>query len=159
MNTSSNKGLLSNRISPNERTLLTNLLLTRLVEHRETLRTLLADIGDHDDNVYGFWHQSFKIYGRCQHMTLAIQSALESVLPERTLNEWFLHIASEGTGHEFERAHNKAWLEIPRRIVEAYFHARYFLRCAVTVAEAEYNELPMPMPSGLAALLELYRIR
>ena len=57
MNTSSNKGLLSNRISPNERTLLTNLLLTRLVEHRETLRTLLADIGDHDDTVYRFWHQ------------------------------------------------------------------------------------------------------
>lgn len=149
---------LGSRLSLEEQTRLINLLLKRLTEHWERLQTLLVDLGDHDDNVYRFWHQSFKVY-HLQEMTLEIKTALETVLPERSLNEWFLQIVNEGTGHEWERAHNDAWLEIPRKIVEAYFHSRYFLRCAVKVAEAEHQELPLPMPSYLAALLELYRLR
>ena len=145
-------------LSPTERARFRALLIQRLAGRADALRILLADIGDHYDNVYRYYHHSHKVY-RLQQMTRDIQVALEAVLPERPLNEWFLAIVGEGTGHQWEPAHNDRWLEIPRRIVEAYLHAGYFLRCAVQVAEAQYANNPMPMPSSLAALLELYRLR
>jgi hypothetical protein len=45
-----------------------------------------------------------------------------------------------------------------RPIVEAFLHARYFLEMAVRYGR-ELKATPMPLPSGLAALLYLYDLR
>jgi hypothetical protein len=47
------------------------------------------------------------------------------------LNAWFRTIVDEGTGKAFEPEHNQRWLEVTRPIVEAFFHAGYFLEMAV----------------------------
>jgi len=45
---------------------------------------------------------------------------LRELLPERELNESFMAIIREGTGKEFEVAHNRAWLKHTRPILEAF---------------------------------------
>ncbi|MGZ5544922.1 MAG: hypothetical protein ACXWIU_09620 [Limisphaerales bacterium] len=58
----------------------------------------------------------------------------------------------------FSSEHNEIWLETTRPIVEAFFHARYFLEMAVNYGrELEYP--PHVMPSGWAAFLYLYNLR
>jgi len=44
-----------------------------------------------------------------------------------------------------------------RPILEAYFDARFFLEMAVRYSELESP--PSPLPSGYAALLDLYDLR
>jgi len=55
-------------------------------------------------------------------------------------------------------SHNEQWLRVPRRIVEAYFHARWFLDVAIRYGEKD-DEGSGALGSGWAALLELYGIR
>lgn len=111
-----------------------------------------------EDLVYRFWHQSFKVY-LLQDLTERITSALGSVCPPGTaLNPWFLEIVGEGTGRVFDRSVNDNWLEHTRPIVEAFFHARFMLEMAVLYGES-LDEAPWVLPSGWAALLELYQIR
>jgi len=87
-----------------------------------------------------------------QNHTVAIVEKLQSLLPGRKLNEYFIQIVAEGTGKAFSPQHNQIWLETTRPIVEAFFHARYFLQMAVKYGrELEYP--PRVMPSGWAALL------
>ena len=62
-----------------------------------------------------------------------------------------------GTHLQFEPDHKARWLEVTRPIVEAFFHARYFLEMAVRYGELE--DPPNPLPSGYAALLCLYGLR
>ncbi len=63
----------------------------------------------------------------------------------------------QGTGQVFEMEHNRNWLEHTRPLLEAFFHAHYFLKMAVFYAELE--EPPQLLPSGWAALLYLYDLR
>jgi hypothetical protein len=76
---------------------------------------------------------------------------------ESELDSWFREIVASGTGLRFEPAHNERWLLVTRPIVEAFFHARYFLEMAVRYASLE--EPPRILPSGWAALLHLYGLR
>jgi hypothetical protein len=69
-----------------------------------------------------------------------------------------MEIVSEGTGNTFEQEHNKRWLEVTRPMVEAFFHARYFLEMAVRYGK-ELKAPPLRMPSGWAAFLYLYELR
>jgi hypothetical protein len=46
---------------------------------------------------------------------------------------------------------------VTRPIVEAFFHAGFFLEMAVRYAKLETP--PRPLPSGYAALLHLYQLR
>ena len=130
---------------------------------RVTLRDLEALLdecnGDwvYEDYVYRFYHQSFKVY-LLQNSTLGIVEKLRALWPERELNEWFVEIVAEGTGKTFAMADNENWLGVTRPILEAFFHARYFLEIAVKYGrELEYP--PRVMPSGWAALLYLYNLR
>ena len=78
-------------------------------------------------------------------------------MPERELDPYFAQILSEGTGLTFAKEHNKRWLEVTRPMLEAFFHARYFLEMAVKYG----RELDYPkclLPSGWAALLYFYSI-
>ncbi len=122
------------------------------------LKRLLADSSSEwqsEDLVYRFYHQSFKVY-RLQSITEEVVKVLKELLPGKELNSWFLQIVNEGTGKEFTLKDNKKWLETNRPILEAFFHARYFLEMAVKYGKS-YGSF-RPLPSGWAALLCLYNL-
>ncbi len=134
-------------------------LLAALHTNRPDLESLLERASDHwgyEDPVYRFWHQSFKVYD-LQAETLAIVEALRNLAPRRPLNAWFEQILADGTGKEFELSHNQDWLPHTRPIVEAFFHARFFLEMAVRYARLA--DPPRTLPSGWAAFLYLYDLR
>ena len=124
------------------------------------LKELLERCSSHwgyEDPVYRFYHQSFKVY-RLQETTTEIVATLHGLAPERPLNEWFMTIVREGTGKEFTREANGAWLSETRGILEAFFHARYFLEMAVRYGK-KLKRTPTLLPSGWAAVLYLFELR
>jgi len=135
-------------------------LLSNLKLSLAELEELLDECDNHwgyEDPVYRFYHQSFKVYG-LQATTARIVAALQHLAPARSLHASFTQIVRDGTGKSFELEHNERWLEITRPIVEAFFHARYFLQMAVRYGKT--LELPpATLPSGWAALLYLYGLR
>lgn len=134
-------------------------LLKSLHEKKKELSDLLQKYRgewEYEDPVYRMYHQSFKVY-RVQAATKEIVELLKSLLPGVALNKDFEQIYQEGTGKTFEIEHNKRWLEETRPLIEAFFHARFFLEMAVQNAEME--EPPEMLPSGWAALLYLYNLR
>ena len=134
-------------------------LLLALHRDRAELESLLRANSDHwgfEDPVYRFYHQSFKVFG-LQRSTQAIVDRLQALAPDRPLNPWFLEIMKSGTNREFKIEDNARWLEATRPILEAFFHARFFLEVA-----ARYSYLDKPrqlLPSGYAALLYLFGLR
>ena len=134
-------------------------LLGKLRERGAALGDLLARNSghwDYEDPVYRFYHQSFKVYS-LQEQTKSIVAALTDLAPDRPMNPWFLEILRLGTGHEFAAKHNSRWTEVTRPMLEAFFHARFFLEMAVRYSNLESP--PRPLPSGYAALLYLYGLR
>jgi hypothetical protein len=102
-------------------------LLHRIKAELPRLEALLHGYeGEYEDAVYRFYHQSFKVY-RLQSQTELIVEALRSLAPHLPLNLWFLEIIGEGTGRTFSPSDNANWTCVTRPIVEAFFHARYFL--------------------------------
>jgi hypothetical protein len=135
-------------------------LLANLKASLPKLEKLLDECSDHwgyEDPIYRFYHQSFKVYA-LGHTTKGIVSALQELSPDRPLNEWFLRIVGEGTDKTFELEHNARWLEMTRPIIEAFFHARYFLEMAVRYGR-DLATAPQLLPSGWASLLYLYGLR
>jgi hypothetical protein len=111
----------------------------------------------YEDPVYRFYHQSFKVY--ClQEDTAQIAKALRDLAPHLPMNPWFTQIVCEGTGEQFSPEVNHRWLEATRPILEAFFHARYFLAMVCKYGK-ELNEPPDSLPSGWAAVLYLYGLR
>jgi hypothetical protein len=135
-------------------------LLATIRARIDELENLLEQVSEHwvyEDGVYRFYHQSFKVYG-LQGTTEQIVSALESLAPGRALNAWFREIVTEGTGKRFAAEHNQRWLAETRPIVEAFFHARYFLEMVCKYGR-ELQEAPAMMPSGWASVLYLFNLR
>lgn len=135
-------------------------LLAALKARLPALKELLARAdgpSGGEDGVYRLYHQSWKVF-RLAELTEEIVGALQEAAPGRELNPWFKEIVRAGTGRGFQKSDNDRWLEATRPVVEAYFHARYFLSMAVTYAE-ELEEAPMLMRSGWAAVLYLYGLR
>jgi hypothetical protein len=136
-------------------------LLTKVKYHLSDLAALLEEVEAHgvgEDLVYRFWHQSFKVYF-LQDITERIVDALDGVRPEGVaLNPWFTEIVAAGTGRQFKLDHNDNWLENAKPIVDAFFHARFMLEMVVRYG-GELEEAPDLLPSGWAAVLELYQIR
>ncbi len=124
------------------------------------LEALLEECNSHwgyEDPIYRFYHQSFKVY-LLQESTLRSVEKLRALFPDRELNEWFAQIVAEETGKTFAMEDNENWLGVTRPILEAFFHARYFLEMAVKYGR-ELECPPRTMPSGWAALLYLYNLR
>lgn len=125
------------------------------------LETVLAEVSDEwvgVDLVYRFWHHSFKCYA-LQHHTTAIVAELESLAPAgSSLHPWFRETVDAGTGVVFALEHNSNWLAVTRPIVDAFFHARFMLEQVVR-AGSTLTDAPSLLPSGWAAVLELYQIR
>ncbi len=135
-------------------------LFAQLQKNLPALEELLKKSNDHwgyEDPIYRFYHQSFKVYD-LQSQTLEIVKALEALAPSIRLNEWFMRIVEEGTGKTFKPEDNRNWLAVTRPILEAFFHARFFLEMAVKYAK-ELQAPPRMLPSGWAALLYLYNLR
>ncbi len=136
-------------------------LLANIKAELPGLEALLAEADDHsgiEDGVYRFYAGSFKVYDRLLPLTLRMVAALQDLLPDRPLNEDFRQILTEGTGKTFGSSHNEDWLRHTRPIVEAIFHAQYFLRMACKYGR-ELDTEPNVMPSGWAALLGLFDLR
>lgn len=136
------------------------MLFANLLASKKKLRSLLLKYSGewtYFDPVYRYYHHSFKVFG-LQTATLELVSALQALAPNRTLNPRFSRIVSEGTGKTFEREHNRRWDEVTRPILEAFFHARFFLDTAVRSAHA-LQAPPQSLPSDWAALLSLYELR
>jgi hypothetical protein len=136
------------------------MLLIAVKAHLPELDALLATASDHwgyEDAVYRFYHQSFKVF-RVQEQTKRIVDALHALLPEAPLNERFAQIVAQGTGRTFTTDDNARWTEVTRPMLEAFFHARFFLEMACKYGR-ELEEPPQPLPSGWAALLYLYGLR
>lgn len=134
-------------------------LLQSLRRDKGELEKLLARCNDHwgyEDLVYRFYHQSFKVYW-LQERTQSIVQRLQALAPDRPLDSWFVQIVQEGTGKVFKTEDNKRWTEVTRPILEAFFHARFFLEMAVRYGDLE--KPPQILPSGYAALLCLYGLR
>ena len=138
----------------------TNKLLREIKQHLPKLEELLTRVEDHwcmEDGFYRFYHQSFKVY-HLQEATEDVCKSLQALLPERSLNRWFAEIVAQGTGHTFEMSHNQDWLRHTRPIVEAFFHAHFFLKLAVKYGK-ELDKAPNCLPSGWAAILYLFGLR
>jgi hypothetical protein len=134
-------------------------LLRSLRERHAALGELLERSSNHwgfEDPIYRFYHQSFKVYW-LQQQTDAIVRELSALVPGQPLNPWFREIVARGTGKKFSSEHNPNWTEVTRPILEAFFHARFFLEMAVRYSHLESP--PRPLPSGYAALLYLYGLR
>jgi hypothetical protein len=135
-------------------------LWQKLQEQLPELKKLLDTVDGHwggEDAVYRFYHGSFKVY-HLQELTGKIVAHLSSLLPGRPLNDWFKGIIEQGTGKTFKPEDNTNWLTVTRPILEAFFHARYFLEMAVKYASS-MPAPPLLMPSGWAAFLYLYNLR
>jgi len=144
---------------PGNRRSVEETLLAGLRSRASELGSLFEASSDHwgfEDPVYRFYHQSFKVFW-LQETTRKIVATLESLLPGRSLHPWFQEIVDAGTGKTFTPEDNTIWPTATRPILEAFFHARYFLETAVRYADLE--EPPQPLPSGYAALLALYGLR
>ena len=135
-------------------------LLRNIKRNLPGLEALLTQVESHwgmEDGIYRFYHQSFKVY-QLQHQTEEIRKALQDLLPDRSMNRWFSEIVAQGTGCEFDLAHNQDWLRHTRPIVEAFFHAHYFLKMVVKYGK-ELEQTPDSLPSGWAAVLYLFNFR
>jgi hypothetical protein len=112
----------------------------------------------YEDSVYRYYHHSFKVY-YVQDLTQEVVRVLRSLAPEGTaLSKMFLKIVKDGTGKKFELSHNDAWSYHTRSMLEAFFHAKYFLEMAVKYGKL-LDEAPTMLPCGWAAFLYLYGIR
>lgn len=135
-------------------------LLLAIKARLDELSALLETASSHwhaEDKFYRFYHQSWKLYG-LQRDTLEIVEALRSLWPEKQLHPWFDQIIREGTGLEFSFEDSRDRLRKGRPILEAFFHARTMLELAVKYGR-DLEHAPRAMPSGWAALLELYSAR
>jgi len=135
-------------------------LLDAIKAHLPQLESLLAAFSDeYEDRVYRFYHQSFKVYS-LQDYTLKAVGVFKTIADgtKGQLCGPFEEIVADGTGVGFEMEHNNDWLLHTRPIVEAFLHAKYFLEMMVKSAR-EMDSAPTVLPSGWAAVLELYRQR
>jgi hypothetical protein len=143
-----------------ERLELADQLLSNIKQQLPKLEELLAQVESQwgiEDGFYRFYHQSFKVYS-VQQATEEIFSALRNLLPGRPMNKWFSEIVADGTGGQFEISHNQDWLQHTRTILEAFFHAHFFLKMAVKYGR-ELQGAPDSLPSGWAAILYLFNLR
>lgn len=135
-------------------------LLERIKHRLPGLEKLLAEASSHwgyEDPIYRFYHQSFKVYG-LQASTQQIVSALHDLADGHALNPWFQEIVAAGTGKSFTHEANRNWTAETRPILEAFFHARYFLEMVCKYGR-ELDTAPDLLPSGWAAVLCLYGLR
>lgn len=136
-------------------------LLRRLKARRKRLEGLLAETEASwgiEDGFYRFYHESMKV-GRLSGLTEEIVRELRALLPERDLHPWFVQIVAEGARNAAEPlAKGAAWVAQMRPVVEAAFHAHFFLMLACRYGR-ELKTPPAAFPAGWGAVLYLFELR
>jgi hypothetical protein len=89
--------------------------------------------------------------------TVTAARLLRELLPDWPLNVALERILRSGTGHAFDRTHNREWKRHTRPILEACLHTRFMIDIAVCYSAL--TEPPRPLLSGYAALLYLFDLR
>jgi hypothetical protein len=137
------------------------ILLKNIKDSLPKLKELLEKANGHwylEDYIYRYYHGSFKVY-YVQSTTVEIVKALIELAPEGvTFNRQFKEIFKQGTGKIFSSSHNANWDKHTRPMLEAFFHAKYFLEMAVKYGE-ELKVAPTCLPSGWACLLYFFSLR
>jgi hypothetical protein len=110
----------------------------------------------YEDGFYRFYHGSIEVY-RVQSLTEKAVKFLRGLLPERELNESFMAIIREGTGKEFERAHNRERLKhTPPFLKPSLMRVTWSRwRCATRSCQSRRSRCR----AGGAGLLYLYDLR
>ena len=133
-------------------------LLQRIKAALPQLKALYEDLDhEYEDRVYRYYHGSDKVYV-LQAGTQKIVQALQSLSPSRPLNEAFGRILKEGTGQSSGGAAGAERTAQERRILEAFFHARYFLEMTIRYGK-RLDVAPSWLPSGWASVLYLFNLR
>lgn len=142
----------------------TRALLKNIKANLPSLEKMLSEVEDHwceEDLIYRFYHESWKVYS-IQDYTKSLYQLLEEISPhekDKIRDPYFKEIMEDGAkGIGFQPEHNQSWAKTTRPFLEAFFHAKYFVKMAVKYGK-EYEFAPRIMDSGWAALLELYGIR
>ena len=137
------------------------LLLRRLKARRKRLEGLLAETEASwgiEDGFYRFYHESMKV-GRLSGLTEEIVRELRALLPERDLHPWFVQIVADGARNAAEPlASGAAWVAQMRPVVEAGFHAHFFLKLACRYGR-DLKSPPAAFPAGWGAVLYLFELR
>ena len=135
-------------------------LLTNIKENKSEIEKLHNAFRQlEEDYVYRFYHQSFKVFGATEQIRQA-KLLFEQLAPDSLpLNDWFREIADTAVNKEFDFAKtNQIWLAETRPILEAFWHAKYFLE-QMLVAANNLEVSPQMLPNGWAAVLYLYNLR
>jgi uncharacterized membrane protein YgaE (UPF0421/DUF939 family) len=157
-------------------------LLRNIKKKLPKLEALLAVVSAHwsyEDPIYRYYHHSFKVY-HLQGTTQQIVAMLKSLTPLlpikkdfdeaqikviKNLNTYiidgnsdFREILNNGTNKKFKLSHNRVWNKHTLPIVQAFFHAKFFLEMAIKYGKI-LKEAPECLPSGWAALLYFYNLR
>ena len=174
-----------------ERQRKTDILLQNIRLDLPNLEKLLTEEVENkwgkEDLLYRYYHFSFKVYD-IQYLTEKIYGALAKLSPHeayknirvdkifqedndsesltkkrRIFCDFFENIVKEGTGKKWILEHNQRWEAECRPMLEAFFHARYFLEMAVKYGKEldpqDKESVQNHLSSGWAALLELYEVR
>ena len=134
-------------------------LLSNIKRAMPTLEKLQTDVNGHwgsEDMIYRYYHQSFKVF-HIQSLTIQIVTVLKT-LGDAPLNGTFLGIVAKGTGKEFSMEDNARWDEATQPLLQAFFHASYFLDMLIRYGK-KLDEAPQMLPSGWASVLCLYGMR
>jgi hypothetical protein len=135
-------------------------LLEAIKFYLSDLTTVLEEMQrSYEDRIYRFYHMSFKVYSLqyCTNEAVEIFKKIAQMV-SGSLNDFFETIITQGTAIEFQVEHNQQWLEHPRAIVEAFLHTKYFTEMMVKYGSS-LETAPSWLPSGWAAILELYNQR
>ena len=136
------------------------ILLEEIKKYLPALNELLIQMEDiYEDGTYRFYHQSKKVYS-LKYCTTEAADLFKKIAQsiDRSLCNLFEEIVAQGTGVTFESAHNENWPLHTRPIVEAFFHAKYFVEMMVKYGGQMESVSPV-LPSCWAAILELYNQR
>lgn len=134
-------------------------LLDNILASKDAIAALLSECSgySYEDCVYRFYHQSFKVF-YIQELTQKIVDLLKTLLPGVQLDKWFVEIMQAGTGKEFKIEDNDNWSATTRPILEAFFHAKYFIEM-LSLRISSKDDQSVWLTSGWAAVLSLYGLR
>jgi len=146
---------------------MSNVMLRNIQRDLPKLEAILYGINEceeYEDYVYRFYHYSFKVY-RLQYVTQKMVEALMELNPNenKQTSRFFEQIILDSMKvGAFKEEHNKNWTKHTRPIIEAFLHAKYFIEMAVKYGKRYKKRKTAPhptIPTGWAALLELYNMR
>jgi hypothetical protein len=139
-----------------------NKLLSNIKKHKPKLKLLLDEVNNdwsYEDTIYRFYHCSFKTH-YIHSLTIKIVNILKAIDPKenKEFAELFqMMIDGANINVPWKKEQNNNWGKHVSPIIEAFLHTKYFLE--MIIKYSTMKKAPELLPSGWAAILELYNIR